>query len=111
MFSVSSWEVETNAGESSAANRSSQHKHWPLQLLSPEIGTTSIDWAQLSGFYLKMETESSLQNVMSWKINRTAFLDKDRMMDNVQTHYICTNVLSQTFQPYTERKLNSGKWP
>jgi hypothetical protein len=26
----------------------------------PEIGTSSIDWAQLSEFYLKTEIESSL---------------------------------------------------
>jgi hypothetical protein len=32
--------------------------------LSPEIGNISIDWAQLSRFYLKTETESSLRNVM-----------------------------------------------
>jgi hypothetical protein len=31
-----------------------------------------------------METESSLRNVVSWKINRAMFLDKDRTMDNVQ---------------------------
>jgi hypothetical protein len=30
----------------------------------PEIGTSSIDWAQLSRFYLKTETESSLRNVV-----------------------------------------------
>jgi hypothetical protein len=28
--------------------------------LSPEIGTSSINWAQLSRFYLKTEIESSL---------------------------------------------------
>jgi hypothetical protein len=36
-----------------------------------------------------METESSLQNVAFWKINRTVFLDKGRMMDNVQKHNSC----------------------
>jgi hypothetical protein len=36
-----------------------------------------------------METESSLQNVF-WKINRMLFLDKDRMIDNVQKYNICT---------------------
>jgi hypothetical protein len=46
--------------------------------LSPEIGTSSIDWAQLSRFYLKTETESSLRNVVFCKINRTVFLDKTR---------------------------------
>jgi hypothetical protein len=30
----------------------------------PEIGTTSINCAQLSRFYLKTETESSLRNVV-----------------------------------------------
>jgi hypothetical protein len=34
--------------------------------------------------YLKTETESSLRNVVFWKINRTVFLQKDRAMDNVQ---------------------------
>jgi hypothetical protein len=32
----------------------------------PEIGTSSIDWAQLSRFHLKTETESSLRNVVFW---------------------------------------------
>jgi hypothetical protein len=64
-----------------------------------EIGTNSIDWAQLSRFYLKAETESSLRNVVYWKINRTVFLDKDRTMDNVQKHNSCINVpSSQTFR-------------
>jgi hypothetical protein len=56
----------------------------------PEIGSSSIDWAQLSRFYLKTETESSLRNVVFWKINRTVFLDKDKIMDNVQKHNTCT---------------------
>jgi hypothetical protein len=30
----------------------------------PGIGTSSVDWAQLSRFYLKTETESSLRNVV-----------------------------------------------
>jgi hypothetical protein len=56
-----------------------------------EIGTNSIDRAQLSRFYLKTETESSLRNVVFWNINRT--------MDNVQEHNICTDVpSSQTFR-------------
>jgi hypothetical protein len=29
-----------------------------------EIGTSSVNWAQLSRFHLKTETESSLQNVV-----------------------------------------------
>jgi hypothetical protein len=39
--------------------------------------------------YLRRETESSLWNVVFWTINRTVFLHKDRMMDNVQQHNIC----------------------
>jgi hypothetical protein len=31
---------------------------------SQEAGTSSIDWAQQSRFYLKTETESSLRNVL-----------------------------------------------
>jgi hypothetical protein len=38
-----------------------------------------------------METESSLRNVVFWKINRMVFLDTDKTMDNVQKHNICTN--------------------
>jgi hypothetical protein len=30
--------------------------------VSPEIGTSSIDWTQLSRFYLKTETELSITN-------------------------------------------------
>jgi hypothetical protein len=58
----------------------------------PEIGTSSVDWVQLSRFYLKTETESSLRNVVFWKISRTVFLDKDRTMDNVQQHNICAKM-------------------
>jgi hypothetical protein len=29
-----------------------------------EIGTSSVDWAQMSRVYLKMETESSLRNIV-----------------------------------------------
>jgi hypothetical protein len=59
----------------------------------PEIGTSSIDWAQLSRFYLQTETEFSLRNIV--------FLDKDRTMDNVQKYNMCTNVpSSQTFTSY-----------
>jgi hypothetical protein len=32
------------------------------QSLSPEIGTSCNDWAQLSRFYLKSETESTFRN-------------------------------------------------
>jgi hypothetical protein len=48
----------------------------------PEIGTSSMDWAQLRGFfYLKTETDSSLRNIV--------FLNKNRMMDNILKHNNC----------------------
>jgi hypothetical protein len=49
-----------------------------------ETGTRSNDWDQLSRFYLKTETESSLQNAVLKNKH-------DAMMDNVQKHNICTN--------------------
>jgi hypothetical protein len=52
--------------------------------LRTEIETSFVDWAQLSRFYLKTETESSLRNVMFCNINITVFLDKDKTMANVQ---------------------------
>jgi hypothetical protein len=33
-------------------------------ILSSETGTSSVDWAQISRFYLKMEAEYSLRNVV-----------------------------------------------
>jgi hypothetical protein len=44
-------------------------------VLYPKIGSSSIDWPQLSRFYLKTETESILRNVI---------LNTNRTMDNVQ---------------------------
>jgi hypothetical protein len=53
----------------------------------------SVDWAQLSRFYLKTETESSLRNTMFWNINRK--------MDYVQKYNICTKApSSRTFRSY-----------
>jgi hypothetical protein len=43
-------------------------------------GSSSINWAQLSTFHVKMETESSLPVVFS---------DKNKMMDSVQKQNIC----------------------
>jgi hypothetical protein len=51
------------------------------------------DWAQMSRFYLKMETESSFHNVGFCNINIKVFLNKDRMMDNVQKRNICTTLI------------------
>jgi hypothetical protein len=63
----------------------------------PEIGTSSIDWAQLSRFHLKTETESSLRNVV---------LVKYRMMDNVQKHNNSINIpWAQTFRFYLQRSI------
>jgi hypothetical protein len=61
-----------------------------LQVKPTQLGP--IDRAR---FYLKTEAESSLRNVVFWKINKTVLLDKDRAMDNVQKHNtrICTNLL------------------
>jgi hypothetical protein len=42
----------------------------------PEIGTSSIDWAQKSRFFLRTETDSSLRNVV--------FSIEIGTMDNVQ---------------------------
>jgi hypothetical protein len=39
-------------------------------------------------------SESSLRKVVFCYIKRIVFLRKDRMMDNVQKHNICTNVPS-----------------
>jgi hypothetical protein len=52
--------------------------HYPS--ISPEIGTNSIDWAQLSRFYLKTETESSLRNVVL-KYKQDGVLDKKKQDD------------------------------
>jgi hypothetical protein len=41
--------------------------------LCPDIGTSSIDWAQLSRFYLKTETESILRKVVFWKNKQDGF--------------------------------------
>jgi hypothetical protein len=35
----------------------------PTPGISQEIGTSSIDWVQLSKFYLKTEKESRLRNI------------------------------------------------
>jgi hypothetical protein len=81
-----------------------------LDLLGPEIGTSSIDWSQLSRFYLKTETESSLRNVMFLKINRTVFIDKYRTMDNVQKHNSCIRLsisveFRRIYQTYCQYEL------
>jgi hypothetical protein len=39
----------------------------PIGRAVAEIGTRSLDWAQLSRFHLKTEAESSLRNAMCFK--------------------------------------------
>jgi hypothetical protein len=53
----------------------------------PKIGTNSINWAQLSRFYLKTETETSLRNVVFCNINRTVFLDNTQKQIILLTYY------------------------
>jgi hypothetical protein len=70
-----------------------------------EIGSSSFSWAPLSRFDLKTEAESSLRNVFC-NINRKVILDKDRTVDIVQKHNICTNVqLSHTFRSYLDYSI------
>jgi hypothetical protein len=47
-----------------------------------------IDWDQVSRFYLKTETESSLRYVVFWNIKQDGVLNKNRTMDNVQKRNI-----------------------
>jgi hypothetical protein len=68
--------------------------------ISLEIGTSSIDWTQLSRFYRNTETKSSLQNIAFLNKEKERYLDKNRMMNNFQKHNIFINVSSsQTFRP------------
>jgi hypothetical protein len=64
-----------------------------------EIGTSSIDWAQLSKFYLKTETEPSVRNDVFWKI---------RTMDNVK---IVNNSIQECFMEanWQDRNCNITK--
>jgi hypothetical protein len=53
------------------------------------IGTSSIDWTQLSKSYLKTETEPSLRNVVL-KDKQDNVLDKDKTLDIVQNRNVYT---------------------
>jgi hypothetical protein len=79
-----------------------QHKLSCSWYRCPEIGTSSIDWAQLSRFYLKTETETSLRIVvLKYSYKQDGVSDKNRTIDNVQKHNICVNISSsQTFRSY-----------
>jgi hypothetical protein len=61
-------------------------------LLECETGTSSIDWSQLSRFYLKPEREPSLHNVV--------FLNKNCTTEIVQKHNVCINVPSSETSRY-----------
>jgi hypothetical protein len=75
---------------------------WVL-FLSPETGTSSIGWSQLSRFYLKTEAVSSLRNVVFWNINRAMY--------NAQKHNICTNVPSlQILYLVSSSRLFTDLW-
>jgi hypothetical protein len=81
----------------------------PIDRVSPYL-RTSIDWAQLSRFYLKTETKSSFRKVWFWKIIRR-FLDKDKTMDNVRKHNIRTSVRSsETVRSYYQSFHFSEKY-
>jgi hypothetical protein len=70
-------------------NTDSISGHYPSRRL--EIGTSSVDRAQLSRFHLKTEIEFSLRNVV--------FYFKKRTMDTVQEPNVCINIASsQTFR-------------
>jgi hypothetical protein len=45
----------------------SQKIYCDMHVLVIFLGTSSIDWAQLSRFYLKTETQSSLRNDVCFK--------------------------------------------
>jgi hypothetical protein len=78
--------------------------HYPLSCFylkhRLEIGTSSINWAQLSRFCLKTDRIQSLTHCVL-KYKQDVVLDKNSIMDNSQKHHICTNVpSSQTFRSY-----------
>jgi hypothetical protein len=49
-------------------------------LVGPDVGTSSVDWTQMSRFYLKTETESSLRNVVFCDINRTMNISRNTIV-------------------------------
>jgi hypothetical protein len=87
--------------------------YYKTQFPSPEIGSSSIDWAQLSMFNLKTKTESSLRNIVFCNIDRMVFSDKDGMTDNVQKHNICTKtikLLLSTNCNFIQHKMHWTTW-
>jgi hypothetical protein len=58
---VMGWASSMNGNQRECTLFCSESHFW--KLLSPKIGSSCIDWAQESRFYL--ETESSIQNVVS----------------------------------------------
>jgi hypothetical protein len=70
------------------------------KIICTETGTSCIDWAQLSRFYLKTgRVQSPKRCVLKYK--QDSVLNKNRTMDIVQKHHIRTNVPSSTaFRSY-----------
>jgi hypothetical protein len=76
----------------------------------PEIGTSSIDWAQLSRFHLKTETESSLRNAVflnetgRWIMSRNIIYVVNNVFKSMwkQSVFACFIILNQKFSEWTE---------
>jgi hypothetical protein len=67
----------------------------PIDRASPYL--RSIDWAKLSRFYFKTETEPSTRNVVCWNINRA--------MNDVQKRNICRHKLLDLIYTVTGMSL------
>jgi hypothetical protein len=100
------------------------HKHRPFYIskhvsetgfcLRLQVKPTQLGPIDKPSPYLR--TESSLRNFVFWNINRTVFLDKNKTIDNVQKHNICTNVPSTIIVPARSKasnifaRSNAGSW-
>jgi hypothetical protein len=75
----------------------------------PEIGSSSIDWTQLSRSYLKTDTESSLRNVVL-EDKQDDVLGKGKAMDNDQkrtkfnVHFALVKLTTLSYQ-FTRRVI------
>jgi hypothetical protein len=63
----------------------------PASVSSLVIGTSFIDWAQLSRFYLKGQS--------SFVLKKGSVLNKNGMMDNVQKHNSCNRLFIFSVKP------------
>jgi hypothetical protein len=72
---------------------------WAQLIALGEIGTRSINWAQHSRFYLKMDTDSSLRNVMflielRWCIMPRKFaILKYTIVTNLPSILVCIRIM------------------